>query len=439
MLNPGVIPDKEPDIRVGIILPEDKQSSLSLKIHGIQSTSLVINNSGTLPLSDDKIEIAVNGIYIELEGYESPEPVTNLRFIQNNDDGFILVEPVIAGRGFHWAKQISVKLPYTLEIKIVEGSLVFINELPLESYLACVATSEMGARCPKSFIEAQTIVARSWMLANAEQKHIHLGFDVCNDDCCQRYHGINNLTDQSKEGALNTRGQVLIYNNEICDARYSKSCGGVMEKFESLWENKPLPYMQNILDSEEKLSVDLTMEPEMKKWVNSVPRTFCSPHYIPENKLKKYLGNVDEEGKYFRWTIETSQQELVDNINEKLKLNIKTVLSLNPLKRGGSGRMLELEIKYLDNDDNLRSFIIEKDYEVRRVLHKMFLYSSALIIEDINPGNQDYPEGFIFKGAGWGHGAGLCQIGALGMALKGYKTNDIVFHYYPGSKLKKIY
>ncbi len=316
MLNPGVIPDKEPDIRVRIILPEDKQSSLSLEIPGIQSTSLVINNSGTLPLSDYKIEIAVNETYIE-------------------------------------------------------------------------------------------------------QKHVHFGFDVCNDDCCQRYQGVNNLTPQSKAGALNTRGQVLMFDNKICDARYSKSCGGVMEKFESIWENKPLPYMQNIPDAKENICVDLTKEPEMKKWVNSVPRTFCSPHYIPENKLKKYLGNVDEEGKYFRWTVETSQQELVDNINEKLKLNAKAVLSLIPLKRAGSGRMLELEIKYIDNDDDLRSYIIEKDYEVRRVLHKMFLYSSALIIEEINPGDQDYPEDFIFKGAGWGHGAGLCQIGALGMMIPG--------------------
>ncbi len=439
MLIPEVIPDKEPLLRVGIILPEDKQNSLSLKISDLHSTSILINNSQTVSVSDNKIEISVNETGIELKGHRGVEPVTSLKFFQNSDTGYILVEPVIAGRGFHWAKYISVKLPYTLEIKIVDGSLVLINELPLESYLACVATSEMGAECPEAFIKAQTIIARSWMLANVEQKHIHLGFDVCNDDCCQRYHGINNLTDQSKEGALNTRGQVLIYNNEICDTRYSKSCGGVMEKFESLWENKPLSYMQNIPDAKENICVDLTKEQEMKKWVNSVPRTFCSPHYIPENQLKKYLGNVDEEGKYFRWTVETSRQELVENINEKLKLNAKTVLSLNPLKRAGSGRMLELEIRYIDSNDNPKSVIIEKDYEIRRVLHKMFLFSSAIIIEEVKPERSDYPEGFIFKGAGWGHGAGLCQIGALGMALNGYKTDEIVYHYYPGSKLKKIY
>ncbi|MBE9510815.1 MAG: SpoIID/LytB domain-containing protein [Bacteroidetes bacterium] len=439
MLIPGVIPDKEPLLRVGIILPEDKQNSLSLEISDLHSTSILINNSQTVLISDKKIEISVNETGIELKGQKGVESVKTLKFIQTKNDGFILVKPVIAGRGFHWAKQISVKLPYTIEIEIVDNSLLLVNELPLEFYLACVATSEMGAECPEAFIEAQTIVARSWMLANIEQKHVNLGFDVCNDDCCQRYQGINNLTTQSKAGAMNTRGQVLMYDSKICDARYSKSCGGIIEKFENLWEDTPLPYMQNIPDAKEKFDVDLTKELEMKKWVNSVPRTFCSPHYIPENQLKKYLGNVDEEGKYFRWTIKTSQQELVKNINEKLKLNVKAVLSLIPLKRAGSGRMLELEIKYIDSNDNPRSVIIEKDYEVRRILHKMFLFSSAFIIEEVKPEGSDYPDEFIFKGAGWGHGAGLCQIGALGMALNGYETKNIVYHYYPGSKLKKLY
>lgn len=439
MLIPGVLPDKEPLIRVGIILPEDKQSFLSLIIPDLQSTSLIINNSQTIPVFDQKIEITVSDSDIKLKGYEDSSPITTIKFIQNKNDGFIFAEPVIAGRSFHWAKHISVKLPYTLEIKVIDGSIALINELPLECYLASVATSEMGAKCPATYIEVQTIVARSWMLANVEQKHIHLNFDVCNDDCCQRYQGINNLTDQSKKGALNTSGEILVYDNKICDARYSKSCGGVMEKFENLWENKPLPYMQNIVDAKESFNVDLTQESEMKKWVTSIPGVFCSPHFIPENQLKKYLGNVDEEGHYFRWTVVTSQQELVDNLHSKLNLNVKAVLSLIPIKRAGSGRMLELEIKYIDNKNTPRYLIVEKDYEVRRVLHKMFLYSSALIIEEIKSENWDYPEGFIFKGAGWGHGAGLCQIGGLGMALNGYETDEILYHYYPGSELKKIY
>ncbi|MBK7096084.1 MAG: SpoIID/LytB domain-containing protein [Saprospiraceae bacterium] len=177
---------------------------------------------------------------------------------QNEQDSIIIVKDVIAGRGFHWAKKIDVKLAYRLIISVVNSNILLINELPLEEYLACVATSEMSSECPDTYIEAQSIVARSWMLANVEQKHVALGFDVCNDDCCQRFQGVNNLTEHSRKAARATRGKVLMYNNKIVDARYSKSCGGVMERFENLWENDPKDYMLNIPDAPGNIIVDLT-------------------------------------------------------------------------------------------------------------------------------------------------------------------------------------
>ncbi len=439
MLIPGVIPKEEPLLRVGIILPEDKKKSVSLKISNQKTCLFYCDDKETSLPVDGKLKIMYSANALEISGIENSREIQNIKLVQQNQNDFILVEKVVAGRGFHWLKEIPVKLPHTIEIELKDNFLMLLNELPLETYLACVATSEMGAECPDSFIEAQTIVARSWMLANVEQKHVHLGFDVCNDDCCQRYQGVNNLTDKSREGALKTSGLVLMYQNKICDARYSKSCGGVMEKFENLWENKPLPYMQNIPDAEIPFNVDLSREEEMEEWVKESPRTFCSPHYIPEEDLKKYLGDVDESGHYFRWTIEVSQKELITNLNEKLGLNATSVISLIPLKRGGSGRLLELEIKYKNNKNESLSVIIEKDYEVRRVLHKNFLFSSAIVIEEIKNEHSMVPDAFIFKGAGWGHGAGLCQIGALGMALNGFGVKEIVTHYYPGSKLVKIY
>ncbi len=441
MLKPGVIPKEEPLLKVGIVLPEDNQQSVDLVLKDVESTLLVINDQFSVPvaITDHKIEVAIVEDTLRIKSYNISETIRNIKLIQEIGNTSIDTYPVIAGRGFHWTKHIHVKLPFTIELKIVDGLLLLVNELPLETYLACVSTSEMGAECPGSFIETQTIVARSWMLANVEQKHVQFGIDVCNDDCCQRYQGTNNLTEVSKAGAVKTRGQVLMFDNKICDARYSKSCGGIMEKFENLWEGGPLPYMQNIPDSKKDISIDLSNEPEMKKWVESIPETFCSPHFIPEKELKKYLGSVDEEGQYFRWTVTTSQKEIVSNLNDKINLNIKTLVSLNPLKRSGSGRLLELEIIYIDKSHTQHSVIIYKDYEIRRVLHKKFLYSSAIIIEDIISENSMYPEGFVFKGAGWGHGAGLCQIGGLGMALNGYNKEDILYHYYPGSRLKKIY
>ncbi len=288
MLLPGIIPKEEPVLRVGIILPEDNKKSVSLKIRNQKTCLFYVDDKETSLPEGGELKIMVSDDGLGIPGVENSLEIQNIRLVQQNPDDFILVEKVVAGRGFHWLKEIPVKLPHTLEISLKDNFLLLLNELPLETYLACVATSEMGAECPDSYIEAQTIVARSWMLANVEQKHVHLGFDVCNDDCCQRYQGVNNLTDKSREGALKTSGLVLMYEDKICDARYSKSCGGVMEKFENLWENKPLPYMQNIPDAKIPFDVDLSCEEEMEKWVVDTPKTFCSPHYIPEEHLKKF-------------------------------------------------------------------------------------------------------------------------------------------------------
>jgi peptidoglycan hydrolase-like amidase len=261
---------------------------------------------------------------------------------------------------------------------------------------------------------------------------------VCNDDCCQRFQGVNNLNNNSLEIASKSRGKVLTYASSICDARYSKSCGGIMESFENLWEDKKLPYMQNLIDAKSMQMPNLKKEEHMLEWVNEKPKTFCSPHFIPEHNLSEYLGKVDEEAEYFRWKVKVSQKELVENINSKLNHEIKAVNALKVLKRGGSGRMLELRIDYLDKNDKQDSIIVYKDYDARDLLHPSFLYSSACIISPIHSDNSSYPD-FEYQGAGWGHGAGMCQIGALGMALAGYKANEILEHYYPGSKMDVIY
>lgn len=433
MLIPESIPDKEPILRVGIILPEDNEITLKLDLFNAKNAKLkadskVIETNKNPEIKIENGNLICNGILVQ-----------NLEIEQDEIDSYVIVNDVIAGRGFHWAKKIDVKLTYRLIISVVENKIILINELPLEEYLACVATSEMSAECPDSYIEAQTIVARSWMLANVEQKHVKFGFDVCNDDCCQRFQGVNNITEYSRKAAQSTKGIVLMHKNKIADARYSKSCGGIMEKFENLWENLPLEYMQNKSDAQFEFDVNLQNESDFKNWVTTSPAAFCSPHFIPEKNLHKYLGNVDEDGKYFRWAVEVSNEDLVNNLNVKLKLKIKTVLALKPLKRAGSGRLLELEIEYINNDDSTKSIIIYKDYEIRRLIHKKFLFSSAIIIEPIYNDNQRIPSFFKYIGAGWGHGAGLCQIGGLGMSLAGYSTEEIVYHYYPNTILKKIY
>lgn len=435
MLIPGMIPENEPILRVGIVLPEDRMTRVNFFIQG---NARIIGEGQFLDVSSASIGMEVEGT--ELSFMFRGVKIKSKSFTVSLEDEFDFFEvwPVIAGRGFHWQKEIAVKLNSKLEFDVSDGCILLVNELPMEQYLACVATSEMSADCPDAMIEAQTIVARSWMLANVEQKHRILGFDVCNDDCCQRFQGITNLTDHAVRAAEKTRGRVLMYGNKICDARYSKSCGGVMEIFENLWDGEGLPYMQNLVDAKDMVTPDLTIEENFVNWIHVHPAVFCSEHFIAEESLKQYLGNVDETGHYFRWMIEIGQEELTWNFNQKLNLNAAKIVSLTPLSRGGSGRMLELRIEYQDKDGAVHNMIIYKDYKVREVLHPSFLYSSACLIEPVNVSN-GIPMSFRYTGGGWGHGAGLCQIGALGMALKGFSVEEILEHYYPGSVLNTIY
>ncbi len=463
MLQKGEIPQNEPNIRVGIVMPEDGFTQIEFELRdkpvyqfGSASNSLkgffanARNDKSGIGLLKSGSSYAVHLENKLLHLYKDGKlllsaPMIQIQPTETNlaiaPQSGLRLKGVISGRDFHWKKRIDVTLAGALEFSSFDGQLIVINELPIERYLMCVATSEMGAACPDALIEAQTIAARSWMLANAEQKHIHMGMDVCNDDCCQRYQGTTFLTEQSIKGALQTYGQTLLYGNKICDARYSKSCGGVMEAFSTIWEDPDLPYLQVIADAKTELpewKKPLSEENNFRQWVHSVPHSFCSPHFIPEEDLIRYLGSVDEESRYFRWEESVSQNELTVHLNRLYDLKAKAVKRLLVLQRGGSGRIIRLRLELIGPDGEELQLDLHKDFMIRQSLHPKFLYSSAFIVE-IEPQGADLPEGFRFRGAGWGHGVGLCQIGALGMALAGYSAEEIVAHYFPGSKLTKLY
>ena len=449
MLQPGVIPNSEPILNVGIILPEDRYTELELVIPGDIPCQITFSGRTLQPpggeaivfrrvqdgisftsggreyLASDNIEIS------PVEDNQLPAPRSGVR-----------INKVISGRDFHWKKYIDVFLPGKVMIKPHENHLLVVNELPIEHYLACVATSEMGAACPPALIEAQTITARSWMLANVEQKHVHLGMDVCNDDCCQRYQGTTFLTEQSLKGALNTFGQVLIYDDTICDARYSKSCGGIMESFDTIWGGRPLDYLQvkaDSLDEPAEWHKPLSDESNFEQWINSSPETFCSPAVIPEANLTQYLGSVDEQSRYFRWKQHISQAEMTENMNRYHPINAAAITKIQIHQRGGSGRTNSLTVHYLDQKQAAHSIDIKAEFSIRQSMHAKFLYSSAFLVQAEGAGKDGIPSHFMLRGAGWGHGVGLCQIGALGMSLKGYSTEAILSHYFPGSQLKEIY
>ena len=403
MLVKGQIPEKEPVVSIGLVLPEDRQKSIHIHDE-LSSQSFEMTHS-----SDKK--------YFPSSTY--------------------IIHSIRAGRGFHWEKQITITVEGELEIKTVDGYLFVINHIPLEKYLSCVATSEMSGECPPAFLESQTVAARSWLLAAAEQKHADLGIDACNDDCCQRYQGKGNLTDSAINAVLKTQGQVLIHDDKICDTRYSKSCGGISENNEYVWGGEPKPYLHAVLDGEGSNIPNLKSESDLKKWLTDDQHCFCGPNYVPEIQLHKYLGNVDKSKKYFRWDVSYSQEEISKLISEKTGRQFDSIQSLHALNRGVSGRITQLRIEGTSTREPSH-IILKSEYEIRRVLHSNFLFSSAFIIE-ANSTADSLPSRFTFKGAGWGHGVGLCQIGALGMALSGKSCSEILSHYFTETELREIY
>ena len=403
MLIKGQVPNKEPVVSIGLVLPEDQIQVLSIQD---------IKNNLSL-----EIDLQTENIILPASLYKLPS--------------------IRAGRGFHWEKQISITVEGELEIKVVDDCLFLINHIPLEKYLMCVATSEMSGECPPALLESQTVAARSWLLAAAEQKHTNLGIDACNDDCCQRYQGMGNLTDAAISAIEETQGIVLIHNEKICDTRYSKSCGGISENNENVWYDEPKPYLRAVLDGNDASIPNLKSDSDLEKWVSEIQNCFCGPNYIQENNLKKYLGHVDKSGSYFRWNVSFSQEELAQLISEKTRRTFDSIILLQPLNRGISGRITQLRIDGISKGEPA-NIILESEYEIRRVLHPDFLYSSAFIIET-NSDLDFQPSQIKLIGAGWGHGVGLCQIGALGMALNGSSFENILSHYFHTTVLKNIY
>lgn len=404
----------EPVLRIGIILPIDRRKEITVSF--TNPSQYKIDSKSPINLTSSKLKFSVDDGGVKIIK-------TNAKF-----DGYgITVHNVPAGRGFHWEKTIDVSLPGNVEISNHDGYLLLSNTVPLEQYLACVAVSEMSGACPPALLESQTITARSWVLAAAENKHSDLNLDACNDDCCQRYQGLSQMTDASIKATNDSRGIVLSYDNQICDARYSKSCGGLTENAENVWDMPSTPYLTSIYDGP-----DTKNEIDWDNWFTNHPKVFCGSNFANENELHKYLGNVDKDRNYFRWYLNFTQNEFCKFFSEKINEHVSHITKIDALNRGKSGRINHLYLDYETKEGIPKTLRINNEYDIRRILHPSFLYSSCFVI------NMDEKH-IEFFGAGWGHGVGLCQIGALGMALNNYTTNEILTHYFRGTELKRLY
>ncbi len=371
------------------------------------------------------------------------------------------LEDVTIGVNFHWERKEAQTFLGKLRFIVEDNNICAINELPVETYLTSVISSEMRATSSLELLKAHAVISRSWLLAQMEQRKAdnnnvekqpsffktneeivrwydredHKRFDVCADDHCQRYQGITKAANKHVVEAIQqTAGEILTSHGEICDARYSKCCGGAVEEFQYCWENIKKPYLQALPDTLPDTTPlpDLTDEAVARQWILSSPDAFCNT--TDQKVLSQVLNDFDQETTdFYRWTQTYSQAEVKQLLEEKLEVQFGDIIDLVPLSRGKSGRIYRLKIV-----DKERTLIIGKELEIRRALSKSHLYSSAFIVEkaDIKDG---VPQKFIIKGAGWGHGVGLCQIGAAMMGKQGYRYEEILLHYYKGAEITKAY
>ncbi len=445
---------KEPLVSVGIITNE----RIIFELHGdFKAYGLKQSFSGrfTAEVSNNRIICQKGNERIEISDEITFEP-------QDPAMESFLLRDVTIGKNFHWQRKEKQRFAGSLKLLKSGNKIVAINILPAEEYLVSVITSEMSARSSLQLLKSHAIISRSWLLAHMERKNTpvknkadflksggndgetinwygredHELFDVCADDHCQRYQGLTKIYTEGARIAVNqTTGIVLISDDNICDARYSKACGGLTESYENVWEPVQHSYLKSVVDYKfepDNYKLDFSNELNAEKWIKNSPPSYCNTHdkRILSHVLMEYDQSTTD---FYRWKVEYYQKDIEKIIKIKTGTDFGDILDLVPVQRGYSSRLIKLKI-----EGSKQSMVFGKELEIRRILSKTHLYSSAIVIEKENI-IEGVPQKFIIFGAGWGHGVGLCQIGAAVMASKGYQFDEILLHYFSDAYLKKIY
>ncbi len=443
-----------PKVEVGILL-SNKIEVIFNGVYSSQKKDHKFSNKCIISSKKDKIIINFKEKRFEF----SDGLVLSPTDFENSD---CTVNNVVIGIGFHWEQKEIQKFQGDIKFKIIEGKVQLINILPIENYLYSVISSEMRGDSSLELLKSHAIISRSWLLAQIEKQNElsdieddyslihetedeyirwydredHHYFHVCADDHCQRYQGTTRAHNPNVIKAIKeTEGVVLMSEGKIADARFSKSCGGVTEKFENCWEPINHSYLQAFsdLDKEpEGFNLDFSHEANAEKFINGNPEAFCNT--TDDKVLSQVLNDYDHSAKdFYRWTVNYTQEEIANLINSKSVFDFGKIIDLIPIERGDSSRLIKLKIV-----GSKLTKIIGKELEIRRILSDSHLYSSAFIIEKQKV-EDGIPQKFILRGAGWGHGVGLCQIGAAVMGKKGYDYIEILMHYFRGADIKKLY
>ena len=445
---------KQPNVNVGIVSGQ--------KIHFSLNKPYLAK--GEMVTGEQEVAFSEGGILWNGNQYSS------LTFHPQSADASFSLSDVTIGVNFHWERKETQTFLGTLHFVVESDKICAINELPVERYLESVISSEMSATSSLELLKAHAVISRSWLLAQMKKRREvaesgnnffsfvkkddrlirwydredHTIFDVCADDHCQRYQGITKETSPHVAEAIRqTKGQILMDGDDICDARFSKCCGGVTEEFQYCWEDTPKNYLSSVRDIIQGVKSAGTAAPAplpslqdeaaADAWIRSNPPAFCNT--TDKKILSQVLNDYDQEtADFYRWKVTLTQEKLKQLLDEKLKMNFGDILDLQAEERGKSGRISKLRIVGTE-----KTFVIGKELEIRRALSDTHLYSSAFVVDRCDIDEKGIPQRFDIIGAGWGHGVGLCQIGAAVMGEEGFDYDAILLHYYQGAEIKKVY
>ena len=445
---------KQPNVNVGIVSGQ--------KIHFSLNKPYLAK--GEMVTGEQEVAFSEGGILWNGNQYSS------LTFHPQSTDASFSLSDVTIGVNFHWERKETQTFLGTLHFVVESDKICAINELPVERYLESVISSEMSATSSLELLKAHAVISRSWLLAQMKKRREvaesgnnffsfvkkddrlirwydredHTIFDVCADDHCQRYQGITKETSPHVAEAIRqTKGQILMDGDDICDARFSKCCGGVTEEFQYCWEDTPKNYLSSVRDIIQGVKSvgsaapaplpSLQDEAAADAWIRSNPPAFCNT--TDKKILSQVLNDYDQEtADFYRWKVTLTQEKLKQLLDEKLKMNFGDILDLQAEERGKSGRISKLRIVGTE-----KTFVIGKELEIRRALSDTHLYSSAFVVDRCDIDEKGVPQRFDIIGAGWGHGVGLCQIGAAVMGEEGFDYDAILLHYYQGAEIKKVY
>ncbi len=439
--------NQEPIIDVGII---DRSQSATIRLEGAYATSA----GDSAGLGEIRIDCR-DGVLrcrgaVVLEGEE-------LEFTPDDFDTCRFSLEAMIGIDFHWQQTETEDFRGSLRLLAQPGDRVtVVNRVPLETYITSVICSEMNANSSPESIKSHAVISRSWLLAQLDardtqpsnrfqisdseiirwtEREAHAAFDVCADDHCQRYQGIGRTDSPEVAAAIaETRGLVLTFDGRACDTRFSKCCGGVVEQYQTAWGDESVPYLIALADGPDLQSPlpALADEATMRVFIEQPPTDAycnCTDEVILNRVLNDYDRTTHD---FFRWQVRLDAVRATELVSDKLDIDLGRILAIEPLERGPSGRLIRLRLS-----GETASVVIGKELEIRRALSESHLYSSAFVID--TEGTAERPDAFVLTGAGWGHGVGLCQIGAAVMACEGSNHQDILKHYYPGTKIERFY